>query len=186
MACSIYVKAVFNASFVIELNLQMMNTKNTATPKLYIGIDMHKSSWTVRMSTDLFQGRKLRMPSDPEKLYDHVSHIPAPPAIELHLHGARAMAYVALLPGEGGGYALAIVLADGGAGPLAAEAVTVALALPERGVERRAFDARPGADGVWRAGPVALPVAGRWRVAVEILVDPFTRERLDGVAEIGR
>jgi transposase len=26
------------------------------------------------MSTDLFQGRKLRMPSDPEKLYDHVSH----------------------------------------------------------------------------------------------------------------
>jgi hypothetical protein len=74
MSHSIYVKAVFNASFVIELKLQMMKTKNTATPKLYIGIDMHKSSWTVRMSTDLFQGRKLRMPSDPEKLYDHVSH----------------------------------------------------------------------------------------------------------------
>lgn len=72
MAYSIYVKAVFRASFVVELNFKEMKTKNTATPKLYIGIDMHKSSWTVRLATDLFQGRKLRMPSDPEKLYEHI------------------------------------------------------------------------------------------------------------------
>ena len=49
-----------------------MKTKNTACPKLFIGIDMHKTSWSIRMATDLFQGKRMTMPSDPEHLRRHV------------------------------------------------------------------------------------------------------------------
>ncbi len=50
-----------------------MKTKNTAQPKLYIGIDMHKASWSIRLATDLFQGKKFTTPSDPKVLRDYVT-----------------------------------------------------------------------------------------------------------------
>jgi transposase len=49
-----------------------MKTKNTACPKLFIGIDIHKASWSIRLATDLFQGKRMTMPSDPENLKRHV------------------------------------------------------------------------------------------------------------------
>ena len=49
-----------------------MKTKNTACPKLFIGIDIHKASWSIRIATDLFQGKRMTMPSDPENLKRHV------------------------------------------------------------------------------------------------------------------
>ena len=33
-----------------------MQTKDTARPKLYIGLDIHKRSWKIHTSTDLFDG----------------------------------------------------------------------------------------------------------------------------------
>lgn len=49
-----------------------MKTKNTAQSKLFIGIDMHKSSWSVRLATDLFQGKRFTTPSDPDLLLQFV------------------------------------------------------------------------------------------------------------------
>jgi transposase len=49
-----------------------MKTKNTACPKLFIGIDIHKASWSIRMATDLFQGKRMTIPSDPENLRRYV------------------------------------------------------------------------------------------------------------------
>ncbi|MBK9980972.1 MAG: IS110 family transposase [Saprospiraceae bacterium] len=49
-----------------------MKTKNTACPKLFIGIDIHKTSWSIRMATDLFQGKRMTMPSDPENLKRYI------------------------------------------------------------------------------------------------------------------
>ena len=49
-----------------------MKTKNTAIPKLFIGIDMHKTSWSIRLATDLFQGKRMTMPADPETLRNFV------------------------------------------------------------------------------------------------------------------
>jgi len=49
-----------------------MKTKNTAQPKLFIGIDMHKASWSIRLATDLFQGKRMTIPADPENLRNFV------------------------------------------------------------------------------------------------------------------
>ena len=54
-----------------------MNTQQTALPKLYIGIDIHKRSWKVHCATDLFSGKTFSMPPSPELLFGHVSkHFP--------------------------------------------------------------------------------------------------------------
>jgi len=50
-----------------------MSTQTTATPKLYIGLDIHKKSWSVHFRTDIFDHRGFNMPPDPEKLSDYVT-----------------------------------------------------------------------------------------------------------------
>lgn len=49
-----------------------MNTQITAETKLYIGIDIHKRSWKVHCSTDLFSGKSFSMPPDPLQLKAYV------------------------------------------------------------------------------------------------------------------
>lgn len=50
-----------------------MNTQITAHPKLYIGIDIHKRSWKIHCSTDLFSGKSFTMPPNPEALKAYVA-----------------------------------------------------------------------------------------------------------------
>ena len=46
-----------------------MQTKNTTkNPKLYIGLDIHKRSWKIHTSTDLFDGKTFSSPPFPDKL----------------------------------------------------------------------------------------------------------------------
>lgn len=49
-----------------------MNTQTTATPKLFIGIDIHKKQWTVHMRTDICEHRSFTMPPSPEHLFTYV------------------------------------------------------------------------------------------------------------------
>lgn len=49
-----------------------MKTEQTAQPKLYIGIDIHKRSWKIHCATDLFSGRSFTMPPEPEALKTYV------------------------------------------------------------------------------------------------------------------
>lgn len=54
-----------------------MKTEHTARPKLFICIDIHKRSWKVHCSTDLFSGRTFSMSPDPEGLREYVErHYP--------------------------------------------------------------------------------------------------------------
>lgn len=54
-----------------------MKTRVTALPKLFIGIDIHKRSWKIHCSTDLFAGKSFTIPPDPEKLQEYVQkHFP--------------------------------------------------------------------------------------------------------------
>ncbi len=50
-----------------------MNTQITATPKLYIGMDIHKKTWSLHFRTDQFDHRGFSMPPDQELLYKHVN-----------------------------------------------------------------------------------------------------------------
>jgi len=51
-----------------------MNTQITALPKLYIGIDIHKRSWKIHCSTDLFSGKSISMEPEPEVLRKYVAN----------------------------------------------------------------------------------------------------------------
>jgi transposase len=50
-----------------------MNTQQTAYPKLYIGIDIHKRSWKVHCVTDLFASKSFSMSPDPKQFDTYVS-----------------------------------------------------------------------------------------------------------------
>jgi len=49
-----------------------MITQLTATPKLYIGMDIHKKSWAVHLRTDISDHKTLTMPANCDVLYDYV------------------------------------------------------------------------------------------------------------------
>jgi transposase len=55
-----------------------MNKQPTSSdPKLYIGIDVHKKSWTFHYQTDLFDGKTITQTANPEQLYKWVqTHYP--------------------------------------------------------------------------------------------------------------
>lgn len=50
-----------------------MNPQITTTPKLFIGMDMHKKSWSLHFSTDLFDHRNFSMPPNREALFEYVN-----------------------------------------------------------------------------------------------------------------
>lgn len=50
----------------------VMQTQITAIPKLYIGMDIHKKSWSVHFRTDLFDHRGFTMPPEPLQLENYV------------------------------------------------------------------------------------------------------------------
>ena len=50
-----------------------MYTQITAMPKLYIGLDIHKKSWSVHLATDICDHRSFTMPPQPQKLEQYVS-----------------------------------------------------------------------------------------------------------------
>jgi transposase len=51
-----------------------MNTQTTAVPKLFIGMDVHKKSWTVHFKTDLFDNKTVTMPAEPMILINYVAN----------------------------------------------------------------------------------------------------------------
>ena len=55
------------------LKTKIMQLQDTQTsPKLFIGLDIHKKSWTVSIQTDLFFHKTYSMPSTAEDLYQYV------------------------------------------------------------------------------------------------------------------
>ncbi len=55
----------------------MIPSQITATPKLFIGMDVHKKSWTVHIKTDLFDYKTVTVPPSPDSLAAYVQkHLP--------------------------------------------------------------------------------------------------------------
>jgi len=51
-----------------------MRSQTITVPKLFIGMDIHKKSWSVHMRTDLFDHKGFSMPPDASKLVDYVTN----------------------------------------------------------------------------------------------------------------
>ena len=50
-----------------------MSTQITTNPKVYIGLDIHKKTWTVSIQTDLFFHKTYSMPSKPCELEEYIN-----------------------------------------------------------------------------------------------------------------
>lgn len=101
------------------------------------------------------------------------------PPLVLHMHSDKAMFQVLISPGTPGTDSFVLQIMTGDASPLEAREVTLALSMPERGIEpieRKAVREMPGS---WIVRDMQLPFAGRWRVRVDALITDFEELSLE-------
>lgn len=92
----------------------------------------------------------------------------------IHLHGDKTMAQIEIVRDRAGRATAQVQVLDGEFRPLAAKEVTLVLANPAAGIEpMRRPGVRADGDGIWRVDDVRIPVAGRWNIRVEVLIDDF-------------
>jgi copper transport protein len=96
----------------------------------------------------------------------------------LHLHGERGMAEIDIEP-ERGRAKTSVKLMDPELHPLAAKELAIVLANPAAGIEPMQRDGVSEGGGFWRINDLRIPVAGRWQLRVEILINDFEKLVLD-------
>jgi copper transport protein len=99
--------------------------------------------------------------------------------LAIHIHTDAAMFQVLIAPGKVGNDSFVLQLMNGDASPFEAREVTLALSLPERGIEGLERKATLGPDGYWHVRDVALPLPGRWHMRIEALVSDFQKVTLE-------
>ena len=119
-----------------------------------------------------------RLPPDPAAA--HLALAAAAP-VEVDLQGSGIMAMLTLDPGRPGANGIAIDLM----GRLAPTGVTLALSLPEKGIEPIRLPATADASGTWHAGPFLLPLAAPWTATLQIRVGDFDETTLSGTVPVG-
>jgi copper transport protein len=106
--------------------------------------------------------------------------------IPIHLHGPKAMAQVEIEPVRARGAQVLLQIANGEFEPLEAKEVALILSNPAAGIEPMRREAVNEADVTWRIDDLRIPLAGRWRVRVEILVSDFEKVALEDDVELPR
>jgi copper transport protein len=94
-------------------------------------------------------------------------------------------ATLTLVPGRPGANRLEAWATDTSGAPITAKEATVAVALPEAGIEPNRFRATMPRAGVYVAEGLAMPRAGSWRLRLDLLVDDFTKLTFEGEIVIG-
>jgi copper transport protein len=97
----------------------------------------------------------------------------------IHFHGGKAMAQIEVEPVRARGADMSIDVLDPAFHPMAVEGVTIFLSNPKAGIEplRREAD-RAGGEG-WRVDDLRIPIAGRWTLRVDVLINDFEKETLE-------
>jgi len=106
-------------------------------------------------------------------------------AASVHLHAQRLMSQLTLSPGRTGATRARIVIATGRAEPIDPKEVTLRLARPDAGIEPMVRKARKAEAGGWEVDNLVLPLAGPWKVTVDVLVDDFEKVNLKGSITVG-
>jgi copper transport protein len=110
----------------------------------------------------------------------------AGPQVSIHFHGQRAMAQIEVVPVRGRGAHIGLEILDGELRPLTAKEVALVLSNPAAGIEpvRRVAVSEGGPQ--WALDDLRIPIAGRWRLSVEILIDDFDKVVLEDDVELPR
>jgi copper transport protein len=104
--------------------------------------------------------------------------------LAVHIHTETAMFQVLVSPGSVGTNSFVLQLMNGDASPLPAKEATLALSLPERGIEPLERAATLGPDGYWHVGDVPLPYPGRWHMRIDALVTDFQKITLEDELDV--
>jgi copper transport protein len=89
-----------------------------------------------------------------------------------HLHAERMMADITVSPDRIGPISVEIQLRTPDEQVLAAKGVSVTLSSPDNGIEPSTAEAQSLGEGQWRVS-IAAPVAGRWVLALDVLISDF-------------
>lgn len=106
--------------------------------------------------------------------------------VSIHIHADKAMAEIAVTPGRAGPVEVSAIILAPDFTAIMPKEVAFALSNPQAGIEPMRRKAILQADGVWRAADVIVPIAGRWRVRVDILISDFELVRLEDTIELPR
>jgi copper transport protein len=87
--------------------------------------------------------------------------------LAIHIHSEHAMFQILVSPGTVGTDSFVLQLMSGDGNLLLVKEATLALSLPERGIEPLQRKATLGADGYWFVRDVPMPFAGRWHVHID-------------------
>jgi copper transport protein len=104
----------------------------------------------------------------------------------IHFHDQRAMADIAVTPERGRGASVNVVITDSDLRPVAAREVTLVIWNSGAGIEpiRRSATLVDGAQ--WTIHGLHIPVAGVWRMRIEILISDFDKVMIEDNVELPR
>ena len=107
----------------------------------------------------------------------------AQPAI-VHVHADKAAGFVIVTPGRAGVVDVEIDTLDGEMQTLDPKEVTLTLSMPDTGIEPFGRKAVRQSLGVWRVEGITIPLPGRWKLGLDVLVSDFETARVEGEIEI--
>jgi copper transport protein len=102
--------------------------------------------------------------------------------ISIHIHGEKAMAEIELDRRQGA----RLVVLDGEFGPLAVKEVVLVLTNPTAGIEPMRRVAKHAGESNWRIEQLPIPIAGRWKVRVEMLISDFEKLTIEDTVMLPR
>ena len=105
------------------------------------------------------------------------------PATE-YIHTDKALAYIWVLPGRVGKVNVSVNVLTGDFLQLDAREVSIVLSNPNAGVEPFKRELVRHGEANWRADGLTIPLAGLWRVRVDVLITDFEIARLEGQIRI--
>jgi copper transport protein len=104
----------------------------------------------------------------------------------IHFHGPRAMATIELTPERDRGASATIDITDDNSSPVAAREVGLVIWNPNGNIQPIRSNARFENGSRWRVNGIHIPVAGVWRMRVEVLVSDFDKIMLEDNVELPR
>jgi copper transport protein len=110
----------------------------------------------------------------------------AGPQVSIHFHGERAMAQIEIASVRARGARVSVEIFDGELRPLPAKEVALVFSNPAAGIEPVRRTATKESDFLWRVDDLIIPLAGRWQLKVEILINDFEKVALDDEVELPR
>lgn len=106
--------------------------------------------------------------------------------VSIHFHGDRAMTQIEMEPHRARGADADVEVLDLKHHPLAIKELDLVLSQPKSGIGPLRRSATKTGEASWRVEDLRIPVAGIWRLRVEILINDFEKETIEDQVELPR